>query len=124
MNRLLSQIRVTVALLLVGLGLAFGLSIAVAGDPSCAQPAGVHQASEREPAFPGVVVCEGRGCLPDGPGCCTGMTGGSCGLAALVAPNTPLPIVEINGAEWLAERTNSFLGLGPQARRRPPRLDA
>lgn len=124
MNRLLFQIRIAMALLLLGLGLVFGFSVAVADTPSCAQPVGAHQATEMGPALLCDAVCDEHSCLPDTAGCCTGMVGGSCGFAALVAPSTPLPIVENNGAEWLAERASSFLGLGPQARRRPPRLVA
>lgn len=124
MNRVLSQMRVAVALLLLGLGLVFGLSVAVAGAASCAQPVGVHQTTETAPTLSDDAVCALHGCRPDTAGCCTGVVGGSCGLAALVAPGTLLAMVEINGAEWQSEPTDSLVGLGPQAGRRPPRLVA
>lgn len=122
MNRLPLQIRVAVALLMLGLGLVFGPSVAVAGAAPCAQRVMVQQTSEMATALVDDAVCEKHSCRHDMAGCCTDMIGGSCGLAALVALGAPLPIVEINGTDWLSQLASSRVGLGPQAGRRPPRL--
>lgn len=124
MNRLLFQIRALLTALLLGLGLAFGVSAAIGGTIPCTALTDLHQTAEAAP----VVVdaaCQDRSCVPSAAACCTDMMAGSCSLAALVQPGASLETIRrLDHAEWLAEPTSILVGHDPQASRRPPRSAA